>query len=210
MKRLLGTLLPLSLSFALGCGGGDKKEDTTPAANQMGAPATGDQGAAATGDQTAPATGDQGAAATGDQGAAAAGDQGAAAAGDQGAAATGDKGAAAGDQGAAAATAADQVAMGAKVWSDSCAVCHGDKGQGKKKSPPVVGKKAVKAWKKAKAKSAADLYGFVKTKMPKDDPGSLTYDQYLAVTAWMLKQNGKLTDTDPALTAEASANVKLY
>lgn len=198
MKRLLGTLLPLSLSFALGCGGGDKKEDTTPATNEMATPATGDQAAPATGDQAAPATGDQGAAAAGDQGAAAAGDQGAAAAGDQGAAA------------AAPATAADQVAMGAKVWSDSCAVCHGDKGQGKKKSPPVVGKKAIKAMKKAKAKSAADLYGFIKAKMPKDDPGSLTDEQYLAVTAWVLKQNGRLADTDPAVTAETAANVKLY
>ncbi len=115
-------------------------------------------------------------------------------------------GATGGDTGAkpAGPTAADQVAAGEKVWGDSCTTCHGPAGEGKgKKNPPVVGAKAL-----GKFKTAADLEGFIKEKMPKDDPGTLTDEQAWAVAAWIASKNGKLGDA--ALTAESAASVNLH
>jgi len=126
--------------------------------------------------------------------------------GDTGATAGGDTGATGGDTGAkpAGPTAADQVAAGEKVWGDSCTTCHGPAGEGKgKKNPPVVGAKAL-----GKFKTAADLEGFIKEKMPKDDPGTLTDEQAWAVAAWIASKNGKLGDA--ALTAESAATVNLH
>ena len=101
-------------------------------------------------------------------------------------------------------TAADQLARGEKVYADSCASCHGEKGEGRgKKSPAVVGAKALK-----KYKTAGDLYSYVKAKMPKDDPGSLSDDDYLAVTAWTLSKNGKASGDQP-LTVESATAVPL-
>jgi len=126
--------------------------------------------------------------------------------GDTGATAGGDTGATGGDTGAkpAGPTAADQVAAGEKVWGDSCTTCHGPAGEGKgKKNPPVIGAKAL-----GKFKTAADLEGFIKEKMPKDDPGTLTDEQAWAVAAWITSKNGKLGDA--ALTAESAASVNLH
>ena len=93
---------------------------------------------------------------------------------------------------------------GETVWKDSCAGCHGDGGEGKgKKNPAVVGDKAL-----GKVKTAAELETYIKEKMPKDDPGTLSDDQAWAVTAWIVSKNGKLGDA--ALTAESAGSVSLH
>ena len=119
---------------------------------------------------------------------------------------TGDTGGTGGDTTAppAGPSAADQVAAGEKVYGDSCVTCHGPAGEGKgKKSPAVIGAKAL-----GKYKTAADLEGYIKEKMPKDDPGSLSDGDAWAVTAWIVSKNGKLGDA--ALTAESAASVSLH
>jgi mono/diheme cytochrome c family protein len=172
------SVLSLVLSLGLACGGGSKDSDTTPANTGGGDTAGGDTGGA-TGGST-----DTGGGATG---------------GDTGAAT--DTG---GGAKPAGMSAADQVAAGEKVWGDSCTTCHGPAGEGKgKKNPPVVGAKAL-----GKFKTAADLEGFIKAKMPKDDPGTLTDEQAWAVAAWITSKNGKLGDA--ALTAESAATVTLH
>jgi cytochrome c len=101
-------------------------------------------------------------------------------------------------------TAEAQVAEGQSVWGDSCAGCHGDGGEGKgKKNPSVVGEKSL-----AKYKTAAELEAYIKEKMPKDDPGTLSDDQAWAVTAWLVSKNGKLGDA--ALTEESAASVSIH
>ena len=101
-------------------------------------------------------------------------------------------------------TAADQTAKGEKVWGDACVTCHGPAGEGKgKKNPPVVGAKAL-----GKFKTAADLHGFIKEKMPKDDPGTLSNEDAWAVTAWIASKNGKLGEA--ALSADSAASVSLH
>jgi cytochrome c len=179
MKRLAHSVLlaTFSLAGALGCGGGDKGGETTPAATEPPAEET---EAAAPAEEAAPPAGEEPAPPAEEPAAAPAGGG-----------------------------LTEQLAQAEKVWADSCAVCHGDKGEGKgkgkKKTPPVVGPKALK-----KARTGGDVLAYVKEKMPKDDPGSLSESDYLAVTAWMLSQNGKLGETTDALTAESAAGIALH
>jgi mono/diheme cytochrome c family protein len=99
----------------------------------------------------------------------------------------------------------EQLAQADKVWADSCSTCHGDGGEGKgKKNPAVVGGKAL-----SKYKTGGELLAYIKEKMPKDDPGSLTEADYLAATAWILSKNGKLGETSEALSAESAAAIQL-
>ncbi|HTE51859.1 MAG TPA: hypothetical protein VK698_13485 [Kofleriaceae bacterium] len=106
----------------------------------------------------------------------------------------------------AAANLSDQLTRAGKVWGDSCSTCHGDKGEGKgKKNPAVIGGKTL-----GKFKTGGELLDYVKVKMPKDDPGSLSGSDYLAVTAWLIAQNGRLGETNEALTPEIAANLKLH
>jgi mono/diheme cytochrome c family protein len=175
MKRFVGSKLPTVLSLALvgalGCGGGDKGGDTTPASSE---PPAEDQAAAE--DQ---AQDDQAAA----------------------------EGEAPADESAPAGGGlTEQLAQAQKVWGDACVICHGDKGEGKgKKNPAVVGGKAL-----AEFQTGGELLSYVKEKMPKDSPGSLSDEDYLAVTAWMLSQNGRLGETNDALTVQSAASIKLH
>jgi cytochrome c5 len=69
---------------------------------------------------------------------------------------------------------------GATVFEEACAMCHGDSGEGSKKSPAVVGEPLAKNFADDKA-----LFVYLKEKMPKDDPGSLSDEEYANVIAWM-------------------------
>jgi cytochrome c len=66
------------------------------------------------------------------------------------------------------------------VFADACATCHGDAGEGSKKTPAVVGPEALKGF----ADDAA-LLAYLTKEMPKDDPGSLSDQDYADVIAWM-------------------------
>lgn len=95
-----------------------------------------------------------------------------------------------------AASAADEATRGATLYGEKCASCHGDAGQGGKKAPAVVGKDALPldprsgSKREGQFKTALDVFNYVKTKMPGDDPGSLTEDEYRAIVAFDLKANG--------------------
>ena len=122
------------------------------------------------------------------------------------------------DAEAAAAQAAltEQYEAGKKVYAEKgCAKCHGDTGAGSKTSPPVIGEKALpeaapktaKLRKGVAFKTAVDVEGFVKAKMPLKGPGTLSDDEAFAVTAWMLSE-GKIA-IDKKLDAENAASVNL-
>src|SRR5262245_8182948 len=104
---------------------------------------------------------------------------------------------------AAGADLAPQLAQGEQVHADACSVCHGDQGEGKgKKNPAVIGGGTLHEF-----KTGADLLTYLEEKMPKDDPGSLSEADYLAVTAWLLQKNGKLSGQ--ALTPESAASISI-
>jgi S-disulfanyl-L-cysteine oxidoreductase SoxD len=94
-------------------------------------------------------------------------------------------------------TAGDQASVGAKLYGDHCASCHGVGGEGNAKVPALVGKNALpldpqppSQARKSKFHTAADVFLFVKSNMPPDAPGSLSDEQYAAILAFDLKANG--------------------
>jgi mono/diheme cytochrome c family protein len=91
----------------------------------------------------------------------------------------------------------DQVADGAKLFGKYCATCHGESGEGSKKSPPLVGKNALPLdpppaakVRKEKFHTAKDVLDFISKNMPAKKPGSLKPEEYAAILAFDLKANG--------------------
>jgi alcohol dehydrogenase (cytochrome c) len=81
-------------------------------------------------------------------------------------------------------TAGDLAASGQGVFSSDCSSCHGDNGQGRT-APAVIGSDQALA----KYKTAQGLLSFISSNMPFNAPGSLSAQQYLEVTAYLLVQN---------------------
>jgi cytochrome c len=110
----------------------------------------------------------------------------------------------------------EQYELGKKLYGEKkCATCHGDHGEGNPKNPPVIGNAAfpepapaaAKLRKGVAFKTAADVLGFVRTKMPLKAPGTLSEDEAAAVTAWMLSES-KVALT-AKLDASNAASIKL-
>ncbi len=116
------------------------------------------------------------------------------------------------------ANASDQAVRGAEVYAMRCITCHGDRGQGltlewrltwdeehqncaKPKchgrdnpegfylpnmyAPAIVGPGTL-----SKFTTARDLFAFIHTAMPFQEPGILPQEDYWALTAYLLRQNG--------------------
>lgn len=79
-----------------------------------------------------------------------------------------------------------QSESGATVYRQSCARCHGLSLQGQT-GPALIGQVLKQGY---GAGTAAQLYDFISRQMPQDKPGSLTRQQYLDVTAYVLEHNG--------------------
>jgi cytochrome c len=104
------------------------------------------------------------------------------------------------------------AAQGAKVYAETCAVCHGDKLQGNP-AKGVGGDKLIGGRGTLASKSpvktvesywpyATTLFDYVKRAMPFSSPGSLTNDQVYGVVAYILSEAKiiPLTDTMNATT----------
>jgi mono/diheme cytochrome c family protein len=96
-----------------------------------------------------------------------------------------------------ATAAADQIADGKKLFADNCASCHGERGEGKKKAPPLVGPNALPLdpppgakVRKVQFRTAKEVLDFTSQKMPMKKPGSLKPEEYAAIVAFDLKANG--------------------
>ncbi len=129
-----------------------------------------------------------------------------------------------------------QADHGAQVYWLSCMPCHGDRGQGltdefraayppeeeycwesgchganpyesgftlPKKIPAVIGDTTL-----AKFTDAAQLNAYIRATMPFWNPGSLTEEDALRVTAFILRQND-LWDASTELNASNAAGVKI-
>src|SRR6476646_8751409 len=73
---------------------------------------------------------------------------------------------------------AEQAERGRMTYALSCRSCH--------TAASHTGVTFAKWW---KDRTVADLFGFMSTQMPKNDPGSLAPDQYADVVAYLLKMN---------------------
>ena len=77
---------------------------------------------------------------------------------------------------------AEQASRGKDVYAGACKSCH----------TPVshTGATFAKWW---RGKQLSDLFGFISTNMPKNDPGSLAPEDVADVTAYLLKMNAMPT-----------------
>ena len=86
-------------------------------------------------------------------------------------------------------TAGELASSGQGVYASHCAGCHGKNGQGVT-APAVIGSNQALA----KYNTAQGLLKFITEVMPASNPGSLSSQQYLEVTAYLLVQNNFVTD----------------
>lgn len=80
---------------------------------------------------------------------------------------------------------AAQAARGEQVYSSTCASCH--------QNEKFIGKEFVDNW---GDRRVGDFYSLLRNTMPVDNPGGLKDQQYLDVTAYILKANHSPATTD--------------
>jgi cytochrome c len=93
---------------------------------------------------------------------------------------------------AAAATIGELAGPGGTVFSNRCAGCHGNEGQGGF-GPPLMGAQATLG----RYGNAGALYDFIRQAMPFNAPGSLPQHEYEQVLGYLLVQNGFAQETTP-------------
>jgi PQQ-dependent dehydrogenase (methanol/ethanol family) len=93
-----------------------------------------------------------------------------------------------------------QASAGATVYTQSCALCHGQNLQGES-GPALTGQIFRQAY---GAGTAAQLYDFISRQMPQDKPGSLSPQQYLNVTSYILARNGMQAGSEALQVATLS------
>jgi mono/diheme cytochrome c family protein len=93
-----------------------------------------------------------------------------------------------------------QVSSGQQIYNAHCSQCHGTDLKGQ--SGPALAGPQFKSSIEFSKMSAKQLFNFISTQMPYDNPGSLKKDQYLQVMAYLLSRNNypaakeKLTEDD--------------
>lgn len=92
--------------------------------------------------------------------------------------------------------AARQLEAGEQWFRAVCVECHADN----------VADADFKA--KWNGRSVYDLFDRMRSSMPDSDPGSLTYETYVALTAYLMKLNGMPSRTAP-VPADSSALANL-
>jgi mono/diheme cytochrome c family protein len=90
---------------------------------------------------------------------------------------------------------ADQATAGVAVYQQSCASCHGAALEGV--SAPALKGTAFGDMATAQSLNVDSLLEVTAASMPQSDPGSLKPDEYSAVVAYILQQNGYPAGTVP-------------
>ncbi len=88
---------------------------------------------------------------------------------------------------------AEQARIGADAYAGMCTGCHTPASH--------AGEAFASAW---RGRPVSELYGFIRAAMPKNEPGSLTPDEYAAIVAYILKLNGMPAGRQP-LPADSAA-----
>jgi PQQ-dependent dehydrogenase (methanol/ethanol family) len=96
---------------------------------------------------------------------------------------------------------AQQADTGAALYAGQCALCHGAALDGS--AAPALKGPAFKALADAQKLTPASLLAVTSQSMPQGAGGSLTADQYRAITAYMLQQNGYPAGSQPFLADNA-------
>jgi PQQ-dependent dehydrogenase (methanol/ethanol family) len=105
----------------------------------------------------------------------------------------------AGQQGAAAGPyTAEQAAAGRTTYQASCAGCHVEDLRGRFEAPQLAGSNFMSAW---SSRTTRDLFMRIQATMPPTNPGSLTPQDYVNLTAFLLEANGIRAGNQPLTPA---------
>jgi mono/diheme cytochrome c family protein len=96
---------------------------------------------------------------------------------------------------------AEQATAGATVYSQSCAACHGTQLEGV--AAPALKGSIFGDMATAQGLTAQSLLDVIANTMPQSEPGSLKPEDYNAVTAYILQQNGYPAGTTPLANGAA-------
>jgi mono/diheme cytochrome c family protein len=94
-----------------------------------------------------------------------------------------------------------QAERGQKIYTDSCASCHGDDLSGGGQTPPLAGKEFNMDWIDL---AMSDLFDRTRGSMPADKPGTLKPEQAADVIAYLL-QKATFPAGQTELPADAAA-----
>jgi S-disulfanyl-L-cysteine oxidoreductase SoxD len=105
------------------------------------------------------------------------------------------------------------VAHGKEVFAENCAACHGENGQGGIKDRLVGGQGTLASDKPIKTVGsfwpyATTLFDYIHRAMPYQAPGSLSVDDYYALTAYILSLN-EIPPPDGKLDKETLPKVRM-
>jgi len=105
------------------------------------------------------------------------------------------------------------VAMGAHIFADKCAACHGAKGEGLIGDQLIGGRGTLASANPKRTVGsywpyATTLFDYIRRAMPYNAPQSLSADEVYAVSAWILNRNGIVPD-DARLDAHSLAAVRM-
>lgn len=105
------------------------------------------------------------------------------------------------------------VRRGKDVYAENCAACHGENGQGGIKDRLVGGQGTLASDHPIKTVGsfwpyATTLFDYIHRAMPYQAPGSLSVDDYYAVTAYLLTLNG-IPAPDGKLDKETLPRVRM-
>jgi len=99
---------------------------------------------------------------------------------------------------------ADQATAGAAVYSQACAACHGAQLEGV--AAPALKGSNFGEMSTAQGLTVDAMLDVIANTMPQSDPGSMKPEEYAAVTAYILQQNGYPAGTTPL--AKGAAGLK--
>lgn len=94
-----------------------------------------------------------------------------------------------------------QAAAGAKVYAESCARCHGADLSGVS-GPALKGADLSAPGAQGKL-TISDIFKYTRDMMPAGNPGSLSYEQYVDVMAFILRENGNPSGSEPLSSSVA-------
>lgn len=80
------------------------------------------------------------------------------------------------------------MSKGAKQFAQSCAPCHGEHLEGGA-GPALTGPTFETLSKKVGA-DVGDIFTYMTTNMPLNQPASLSHDQYVQILSYILSKNG--------------------
>ena len=93
----------------------------------------------------------------------------------------------AGQQSPASQYTAAQASAGRAAYQTSCAVCHAESLKGSGDAPSLAGSQFMAAWGR---RTTRELVSFLQTKMPPDQPGRISQEEYVNIVALLLQANG--------------------